>query len=405
MKKFVFIIWNIIISLNYAQDIVYVQSICNELASREYAGRGYTSFPNSKDIGIHKAEKRIIQEIQKIGAYDLKKYITKSKHFKKRISFENLNFTNKINPSEVSISTNNILKSNISINDKPLLLGIDYLPDATCLPIDFSGELEYYDSLHYINQEKKIIIQLEKKLMRSASPIQEGFALIHIHQKSLSSKEKRIFCKIKVDAKVEKIFSDNIYAFIPGTQYPDSFIVFSAHYDHLGNIDTTYFPGANDNASGVAVLLDLLRYFKTHPHRYSVAFYFFTGEEIGLVGSQYYVEHPLFDLKRIKCLINLDLMGGGSEGIMVVNGKIFEEDFQKLETINKEKNFNIPIKSRGKAQNGDHHWFTERGIKSFFIYTLGDITAYHDTQDVPQNLKFNNYEKIFRLIVEWTNNF
>jgi hypothetical protein len=98
-------------------------------------------------------------------------------------------------------------------------------------------------------------------------------------------------------------------------------------------------------------------------------------------------------------------MGGGSEGIMVVNGKIFEEDFQKLETINKEKNFNIPIKSRGKAQNGDHHWFTERGIKSFFIYTLGDITAYHDTQDVPQNLKFNNYEKIFRLIVEWTNNF
>src|SRR5690606_6331238 len=142
-------------------------------------------------------------------------------------------------------------------------------------------------------------------------------------------------------------------------------IVFSAHYDHLGNIDTTYFPGANDNASGVSVLLNLMQYCKTHPLKYSVAFYFFTAEEIGLLGSEYYVKHPLFPLSRIKFLINLDLMGGGSEGIMVVNGKIFEKEFELLQKINEDLQLHLNIKARGKAQNSDHYWFSENGVKCF----------------------------------------
>jgi Zn-dependent M28 family amino/carboxypeptidase len=225
--------------------------------------------------------------------------------------------------------------------------------------------------------------------------------MIFLNKEVIEKNKKSFKCSLKVKSKIEEVKTDNIYAFIPGKEIPDSFIVFTAHYDHLGNIDTTYFPGANDNSSGVAMLLDLMRYYKNNPTKYSVAFFFFTGEEIGLLGSKYYVEHPLFDLNRIKVLINLDLMGGGSEGIMVVNGKIFQDDFNTLKKINDEKGYNISIHSRGKAQNSDHYWFTEKGVKSFFIYTMGDIKAYHDIYDKANKLTFTNYETIFKLLIEW----
>ena len=71
----------------------------------------------------------------------------------------------------------------------------------------------------------------------------------------------------------------------------------------------TFFPGANDNASGVSMLLNLAKYYKAHPANYSIAFIFFSGEEAGLLGSKYYSEHPIFPLSKIKFLVNLVLLG------------------------------------------------------------------------------------------------
>ncbi len=388
------------ITIVYAQNKPYLFEVCKTLCSKEYAGRSYTPYPNYYEKGIEKAKQFLIREIQKNGGYDLKEYIKKSKQFSQKVNFELLKSKFKKYKNAISFQANIIYSAYLEINGQVLQLGIDFLPAATSPSIDFTGYLHFYDSIHWINREHNILLQLENKLIHSAATQQENFCVLHLKKNLLNHKEK-IFCKLKITSKIENIQTDNIYAFIPGTMYPDSFIVFSAHYDHLGNIDTTIFPGANDNASGVAVLLDLMKYYKQHPLRYSVAFYFFTGEEIGLMGSKYYVEHPLFDLKRIKCLINLDLMGGGSEGIMVVNGKVFEEDFERLKKLNTEKGYHLSIQSRGKAQNSDHYWFTESGVKSFFIYTLGDITAYHDVFDVPGQLKFSHYEKLFDLLNDW----
>ncbi|GIV27799.1 MAG: aminopeptidase [Bacteroidia bacterium] len=384
-----------------AQDKSYLLQVCTVLCSKEYSGRGYTAYPSQKITGIEKAKEFIIQEIKKNGGYDLREYITKTKQFSRSVSIKSLK--NKFSyKNEILFPFNNIHQVYVEINNQKLILGQDYLPDASSPNIDFVGQLIKIDSIHFINKEHKIILKISEKLIYSASQQQEDFVLIHIKKDLLKKENSIIDCKIKIKAQIEKVKTNNIYTFIPGTQFPDSFIVFSAHYDHLGNIDTTIFPGANDNVSGVAVLLDLMRYYKRNPLKYSIAFYFFTGEEIGLLGSKYYVDNPLFDLKRIKFLINLDLMGGGSEGIMVINGKVFENEFEKLVNINNEK-YHLVVKSRGKAQNSDHYWFTEKGVKSFFIYTLGDIKAYHDIYDIPKNLTFWNYEKIFSLLVDWIN--
>lgn len=390
-------------SICYAQDKQYLHQICDTLCTRYFAGRGYTDCDISKKtIGVEKVRAFIIQEIRKIGAYDLKKYVLKSKQFKKRIDLKSMKFSQKLESPQIPIYTNNIYHASLNLNNQQMVLGKDFLPDNTVPSINFSGELWQYDSVHYINKQNGVVLKLESKLMFSASSNQEEITVIHLRKDALSgAKPQKIYCELHIQSNLEKVFSDNIYAFIPGQIYPDSFIVFSAHYDHLGNIDTTYFPGANDNASGVSVLLDLIKYYKKNPLPYSVAFFFFTGEEIGLVGSKYYVEHPLFDLNRIKLLINMDLMGGGSNGIMVVNGKVFTSEFQSLQDINQQLSHPITIQSRGKAQNSDHYWFTEKGVKSFFIYTLGDITAYHDIYDKPSYLKFTNYESIFELIQKW----
>ena len=163
----------------------------------------------------------------------------------------------------------------------------------------------------------------------------------------------------------------------------------------------TYFPGANDNASGVSLLLNLAKHYSKNPQPYTIVFICFSGEEAGLIGSKFFSEHPLIPLEKIRFLINLDLAGTGDEGITVVNASVFTKEFEWMKTINKEQNYFPQIKSRGKAANSDHYWFTEKGVPSFFIYALGGIKAYHDVDDRSETLPLTEYDDLFQLIVRF----
>jgi len=217
---------------------------------------------------------------------------------------------------------------------------------------------------------------------------------------------KNTSVEIEIENKfVEKYISNNIVGFVKGTQQPDSFIVFSAHYDHLGEMGKgIYFPGANDNASGISMLLSLANYYSKNPPKCSVAFIAFAGEEPGLLGSKYYTEHPLFPLSKIKFLVNMDIVGTGDEGITVVNGSVYKEAFNSLTNINNEKGYLKQIKSRGKAANSDHYFFSEKGVPAFFMYTMGGISAYHDIFDRGETLPLTEFEDLFKLLVTFTDN-
>lgn len=199
--------------------------------------------------------------------------------------------------------------------------------------------------------------------------------------------------------------SQNVIAFVKGSESPDSFIVFSAHYDHLGQMGKdVYFPGANDNASGCAMLLNLAKFYAMPEHqpKCSIAFIAFCAEEVGLLGSKYYTEKPLFPLKNIRFLLNMDIMGTGEEGITAVNGSVFKKEFDVLKQINTENHFIKDVKTRGKAANSDHYFFSEKGVKAFFIYTMGGIKAYHDIYDRSETLPLNEFENLFKLINRFT---
>ncbi len=178
----------------------------------------------------------------------------------------------------------------------------------------------------------------------------------------------------------------------------DSVVVISAHYDHLGKVGQTIFPGASDNASGTAMLLSLMKHYVKYPPKHKTVFMVFAAEEAGILGAQYYVDHPLFPLEKIKFLVNLDILGSGEDGIQVVNGKIFRKEFEQLVKLNQKKQALKQIKTRGESCNSDHCPFYQHGVPSFFIYTLGGKGFYHDPNDTAENLDLSYSEKVFNLL-------
>ncbi|MEQ1734343.1 MAG: M28 family peptidase, partial [Bacteroidia bacterium] len=184
---------------------------------------------------------------------------------------------------------------------------------------------------------------------------------------------------VAIDAELQANFKcKNIVAKIEG-ENNDSAILISAHYDHLGRMGkVTYFPGANDNASGVAMLLSLANYYQNHKPKHTMYFVAFAGEEIGLLGSRYFVQNPIINLQSIKQVINIDMCGTGNEGITIVNAPASPKLLNAMNTINTTQHLLPEIKTRANTANSDHYWFTTLGIPSVFIYTLGGSKAYHD---------------------------
>jgi VanZ family protein len=213
--------------------------------------------------------------------------------------------------------------------------------------------------------------------------------------------------RLQLDAQLQRNYqTQNLAAVVRGTAQPDSFLVVSAHYDHLGMMGKdVYFPGANDNASGVALLLELAAHYARPENRpaYSVVFLLFGAEEAGLVGSSFFVAHPLVPLKSIKFLINLDLLGTGEQGATVVNGRVFEAPYQRLVALNTARHYLPALAARGRAANSDHYPFSEAGVPAFFLYTRGGSTAYHDVHDQPAALSLAGFSGAFGLVRDFLN--
>ena len=205
---------------------------------------------------------------------------------------------------------------------------------------------------------------------------------------------------------LKRLNTQNVVGLVKGKNPEKGVLVYSAHYDHLGQLgEQAYFPGANDNASGVAMLLSLARHYAKAENKpeQSILFIAFGAEELGLLGSQHFVKNPLVPLESINFLINLDITGTGEEGIKVVNGKVYEEEFQQLQALNEQHQLLPKVSARGEACNSDHCLFYEAGVPGFYIYTLGGIQAYHDIDDKAETLPLTEFEDLFTLLKLFTN--
>lgn len=375
MKKAALVLFFVQAFTVSAQDVAFARKMLDTLTDAYFWGRGYTN------DGMKKAALFLSNEFNRYGLLPMKG----SNYFQ--------HFTYPVNtfPGKMCVS----------INDRVLVPGRDFIVAAQSKGLKATGQLEQADSVNFVNANEKLIVTLKNKLTWTVSQEAEDYTMLEIDKKALTENPTNFSINIG-QAFINKFNASNVCAFVKGTEMPDSFIFFTAHYDHLGGMGAnTYFPGANDNASGIALLMNLAQYYARHPQKYSMAFICFAGEEAGLVGSKFFTEKPLVPLSNIRFLINTDLAGTGEEGIMVVNATEFPAEYEALKAINKQYNLLADVKPRGKAANSDHYFFTEKGVPSFFVYTLGGIAAYHDVLDIAGTLPLNEQEDLFTLLVKF----
>ena len=192
----------------------------------------------------------------------------------------------------------------------------------------------------------------------------------------------------------------NVLGMVPGKG--KGWIVVGAHYDHLGRMGPdVIFPGANDNASGVAMLLALAEHFARKPARHNLLFVAFAGEEAGLVGSEWCVVDRPIDMGQVKLMLNLDILGTGDDGITVVNATAQEAEFGRMVALNTQRALLPQVKARGPACNSDHCPFVKRGVPGLFIYTMGGVAHYHDVHDRPQTLPLTRFAELHALLKEY----
>ena len=373
MRATLFLLLLIIHISGNAQDLAFGKKMVDTLSSSAFWGRGYT-----KD-GMKKAANFLASQFKEYKLLPLNG----------NDYFQHYTFSINTFPGKMSVR----------INDRLLVPGRDYIVAGSSKGMNASGTLIQSDSIHFIDKNENLIVKLSDKLTMGISQTLGEFSIVEVKKNSLQDIPQSYSIQIE-NKYLKKFNANNICAYVEGIERPDSFIFITAHYDHLGGLGSeVFFPGANDNASGVALLMNLARYYAKNPQKYSIGFILFSGEEAGLVGSKYFTENPLISLGRIRFLINTDLAGTGIDGITVVNASEFPKELAMMKAVNDSMGLLKAINSRGKAANSDHYFFTESGVPSFFFYTLGGVSYYHDVFDRSETLPLNEHEDLFKLII------
>ena len=183
----------------------------------------------------------------------------------------------------------------------------------------------------------------------------------------------------------------NVLGLVRGARVPERFLVVSAHYDHLGIRKGNLYPGADDNASGVAALLGMAAYFATHPPRHTILFAAFDAEEQGCRGSEAFAQAPPLPLDRLVLDVNMDMIGRSAPGRLFVAGTHRQPRFLPLlrdaaarSAVALHAGHDRPIWMTGLVDDwttGSDHWpFAERGLP-FLYFGVEDHEGYHAPGD------------------------
>lgn len=268
--------------------------------------------------------------------------------------------------------------------------------------------LSYMDIVLFLKALKQenvkpelVVIQGYDKIQYSIGSSVLPFAVLQLKAKPIS--KKIAYLSLQIENKYEPCYhSQNVWAMVEGTKHKDSCFVFVSHYDHLGKVGDVYFPGANDNASGVSVLLDMAAYYAKNPAECSIVFLFVTGEEIGLVGSTVAAENPLIDLSKVKFLFNLDMAGTGSTGLAVINGQKELQAGKLLQSINAENHWFAKVVLGDESCNSDHCPFVMKSVPAHFLFTYGcEYNEYHTVYDDGKDLHFTKHIDLCNLLKEF----
>ncbi len=217
---------------------------------------------------------------------------------------------------------------------------------------------------------------------------------------------------------VERLVSENVIGMIPGSDLADDYVFITAHYDHLGKADEGIFNGADDDGSGTTGVMEMMRvmsmaYKDGNGPRRSMVFLFVSGEEKGLLGSEYYTEHPLIPLEKTVTDLNIDMIGRrdtehqkttdkyiyliGSDKLSMDLHRISEWANTTYCQFDIDYVFNDEEHPSRLYYRSDHYNFAKHDIPVIF-YFRGIHEDYHTVNDTVDKIEFDTIEEVMELV-------
>ncbi len=198
----------------------------------------------------------------------------------------------------------------------------------------------------------------------------------------------------------------NVWGYLPGET--DEYVIVGAHYDHVGlgeqysmapSAVGTVHPGADDNASGTAGVIELARWFASQPKlKRGILFVAFAGEELGLLGSRYYVDHPPLPLEKAVAMINLDMIGRLRDSKVYIGGARTGTTFQALlEEEFAKHNLKMDLSGEVEVGSSDHASFTSKQVPVLFFFS-GLHADYHRPSDTWDKIAAPEAAELLRVV-------
>ncbi|MFY9160377.1 M28 family peptidase [Aquirufa ecclesiirivi] len=241
---------------------------------------------------------------------------------------------------------------------------------------------------------------------------------VSTEKKSVASKFKAGTIELKIENTESPVDTYNVVGFLEGTDKKSEVVVITAHYDHIGvSADGRINNGANDDGSGTVTVMELAEAFgkaaaEGHRPRRSILFMTVTGEEKGLLGSEYYSNHPLFPLANTVCDLNIDMVGRyddehigkpdyiyeiGSDKLSSQLRAVLEEQNKKHIGLELDFKFNDPNDPNRFYYRSDHYNFAKHNIPVAFFFN-GVHEDYHQPGDDIEKIEFDQIQKVGRLV-------
>ena len=410
MKKLIIILLALVSLQLPAQDLQHFKRIVKELSSAKYQGRGYARG------GANKAGKYLEKEFRKAGADEVT-----------------------LQPFSIDINTFNG-KADMWADGKKLKAGVDFSMREYSPGVHGEFPVYYVDTLNFnadklvadLNKpenagcmvccefwftykHREIFSRLQKAgelpnaglLYTWTAPIKFYKAygekvvdkpIVWVTPEAIKD-VKRV--KLNVDNEFLKDYPlFNVIAKVNGERH-DSCYVFTAHYDHLGNMGRkVYYPGANDNASGTATIVTLAKHYAAHRPAFDMYFVAFSGEDANLRGSTFFAENPIVPLSQIKFLFNIDMIGDDNPEQYCEVSDAGMPQFPKFQQVNEEQHLFTKLNRGELAANSDHYPFAVRGVPCIFLENEegSAFPHYHTPADNMKTVKLDSYEPVFKLV-------
>jgi hypothetical protein len=216
----------------------------------------------------------------------------------------------------------------------------------------------------------------------------------------------RVEANLDIERAVKTVH--NVVAMLPGQT--DEYVIIGAHYDHLGlggqhslapSLTGTVHPGADDNASGTAGVMELARFFATQPRqKRGILFLNFAGEEQGLLGSAYYADHPILPLAKAVAMINLDMIGRMRDNKLYIGGTASGSNLKPmLEKIIPTSGLRVDYSGGTTEGSSDHTSFTSHQVPALFFFS-GLHADYHKPSDTWDKIDAPAAARLLALVAE-----